>query len=705
MMGRGRSTVGLGGWLLAVWCQSAALVCCQSAVLICCQSAVLVCCQRVVAVDSQLSIELDPSSASLRTAAPLDLTWHVQWYGRSILEGHFNFEVRVGRHLAARCQTDDLVIAPGEQRIHVRLPSPGPEPLWTQPEIDLKLVTQDGTLDMGTTILVGRPGHRACSICVCLGDQDRTHPLEDELIKSLHIEELVADNFPVKLNTTATNWSRDDMPANPLGYSAFDIVVATREGFAMLRSRQLDALDRWVRAGGSLGVLVGAELPPSQLNFLNGLAGAEVNGPLFLGDGTVSPTTPREFAGGAWLSDWGLGRVAVINAEIDYESADSIELLRKIACHLWKVRRGKVDEIIANIDFDPFASKTDLTRGARSMQRQMAAANQRSGSGPQELAYCLMPRDVRVVPLGLIAAILLGYLVLIGPVDYLALGLLGMRRWTWLTFPLVTIATTLFCLVIFHSYLSSQKTGRSLTVRDLVAGGKIVRENRFQMVFTSTRREVTTSVHQGLFTAMDHNRLASMGQGYRVGGGISSMDVDLPRYRGSLPTDYDVVQTVPQWTPLLNRTLSIPRQDQADAFPWDRAKGLLATDAGRQELAQIVHDSLGPQATAIILNRQQQYKLSVGRVLSGVRILEDPRNPRQGEIIALTLDATLSQLSSRWELGLFSLISRISAHGGDSFEDLVLLDQSDPNQWLLLIQLNQEDDLVVLRRLYTGVIQ
>jgi hypothetical protein len=685
-----RTVAGFAGWMLVFCSQLAGSL-------------------AIGALNGQLLVELDPSTSNLRTAAPLDMTWNVQWLGKSILEGHFDFEVRVGSQAVVRCQSHDVVLPPGEQRIRIRVPSPGSQTFWTQPEIHLKLVTKDETLNVGTYLIMGRPGYRAFTLCVCQGDDDRTRSHEDELVKSLHLEGLVSDNFPVKLNTTTTHWNRDDVPTSPLRFCAFDIVVATREGFVKLRAKQLDALDRWVRAGGSLCVLVGEELPADQLDYLNGLAsagdnlaGAKEGGPVFLSDGMVSSLSQQEIDRRMWLSSRGLGRVAVVNAKIVSESIAYKMHLRRIACHLWNVRQGKVDVIVANKILGASLSKNELARQEIITQQQMALANQSSISGGGHLVNCLLPRNVRVVPLGLIATILIGYVVVIGPVDYFVLGFFNLRRWTWFTFPLVTLATTILCVRISHSYLSSQDTGYSLTVRDVDANGHLVRENRFQMVFTSTRREVTTSVQQELFTAMDHQRLDMMRQRTRYAGAMSSMGVELPLYQGRFPVDFNVTQTVPQWTPLLYRTLSIPKEDQKVAFPWDRAKGLLTTDSGRQKLVEIVHASLGPQATATVLNRDLQFQLHGGRAHPGNRV-GNRRHPRAlGEIEPLLSGSIVSSLTIRPALGLYSLISRVSSHGGNSFEDLAMLDPSDPNQWLLLITFNRGNDLVVLRRLYTG---
>jgi hypothetical protein len=679
-MKRHRSTaVRFMGWLLAISCQSS------------------------WALDGLLNAEMDPSTTSLRSAAPLDMTWTVQWLGKSILEGHFDIEVRTGDQVVARCQSHDVVLAPGQQRIRVRVPSLGAQSLWDQPEVELRWVTQDNTLSVGTYLLTGRPGYRAFSICVCQGSEDRTSSNEDVLINSLHIEALVSKDYPVKLNTATTRWNRDDVPTNPLRFCAFDIVVATREGFAKLRAKQLDALDRWVRAGGSLCVLIGEPLPDLQLDFLNNLSAGEEGGTVFLNDGRVAPASERETDSGVWLTAHGLGQVAVVNGSIVSKSDAFDRHFRTIACTLWNVRHCEVDGILDNKKLGASPSDEALARQHDLIQQQMAMANQSAVTGGGELVSRLMPIDVRVVPLGLIAAVLVSYVVLIGPVDYAVLGYLKMRRWTWCTFPLVTLATTVLCMKISNSYLSSQDTGHTLTVRDVDASGHLVRDNQFRLVFTSTRREVTTTVQQMIFTVMDHQGTDAMYMRNRYMGGMNSMGVELPNYRGLYPVDFVVTQTVPQWTPLLYRTLSIPKEDRTIDFRWDKARGLLTSEKGRQELARVVQSSFGSQATAHILNQDLRFLLRAGVVQADGRRQLGHNQFANGRIDPMMPASIQSHLSLQPPFGLFRLISRVSSHGGDSFEDLAMLDSSDPSQWLLLITFDEQDDLVMLRRRYTGL--
>ena len=46
-----------------------------------------------------------------------------------------------------------------------------------------------------------------------------------------------------------------------------------------------------------------------------------------------------------------------------------------------------------------------------------------------------MPEGVRMVPVSVLASILLGFVLWIGPGEYFLLGWLKLRKLTWVTFP------------------------------------------------------------------------------------------------------------------------------------------------------------------------------------------------------------------------------------------------------------------------------
>jgi len=62
----------------------------------------------------------------------------------------------------------------------------------------------------------------------------------------------------------------------------------------------------------------------------------------------------------------------------------------------------------------------------------------------------------------------------------------------------------------------------------------------------------------------------------------------------------------------------------------------------------------------------------------------------------------LMQACCRAPEGLFSIVSQVSPTGGANFEDLTILDPTDPNQWLLVVIVPDGEDYVVYRRLYFG---
>ncbi len=105
------------------------------------------------------------------------------------------------------------------------------------------------------------------------------------------------------------------------------------------------------------------------------------------------------------------------------------------------------------------------------------------------LYQTLMPRDVQMVPLGLIGAVLAAYVVAIGPIDYFLLGLLRMRRLTWILFPLVTIGFAGSTLWLSRWYLGTNDSRRALEIYDVVKGGTVARRTRVELLFLSRRAQ------------------------------------------------------------------------------------------------------------------------------------------------------------------------------------------------------------------------
>ena len=96
--------------------------------------------------------------------------------------------------------------------------------------------------------------------------------------------------------------------------------------------------------------------------------------------------------------------------------------------------------------------------------------------------------------------------------------------------------------------------------------------------------------------------------------------------------------------------------------------------------------AFGAHAQVTLLNGQARYS-------SG-----DARVAQQMPVVA----TVAQQLSARSASGLFAIVSQISPTGGENLEDLALFDETDPNQWLLIVAVRRDGNWIVYRTLFHG---
>jgi hypothetical protein len=322
------------------------------------------------------------------------------------------------------------------------------------------------------------------------------------------------------------------------------------------------------------------------------------------------------------------------------------------------------------------------------------------------LIQILMPRDVQVVPLGLIAAILAAYVLTIGPVDYCLLGFFRQRRLTWILFPVVTIAFAGFTLWLSRSYLGTNDSRRAIDVYDVVRGGVAARHTRIELLFLSEQRELGTDVQNGAFSRIGLGTVSDP-RLPRLPGSSDAGRVEQSAYVGRFPSRYTVGQAIPQWTPVANRFFwidpqpvtiaSSPGANPKAPFDWDDP-GDLTTDAGRTALAARIRGAFGDAACAVVY-RGHRAPLPIRNSIDSLHTWQptlEPYMPRFGT------DTIVYELSARTPEKLFSLASQISPNGGPGLEDLAILDGSDARQSLLVIAVETGSKMTLYRRLYVG---
>ena len=142
----------------------------------------------------------------------------------------------------------------------------------------------------------------------------------------------------------------DALLANPLGFCAFDVVVIADGGLSKLDQGRMDAMRKWIRAGGRLCVVPDGAIERRHANFLTDLFVEHPNPPAMTIDKSGSFVAGWE--GMHVQTTLGLGRVVLINPNRPLReklagekpgrkqsgvSAEAIAYWRQVSGFLWSV--------------------------------------------------------------------------------------------------------------------------------------------------------------------------------------------------------------------------------------------------------------------------------------------------------------------------------------------------------------------------------
>lgn len=680
-----------------------------------------------------LLVEVEYPSNVSRTCGPIRLQLNFDWGGAGVFHGALQLVARdSSRELIGTYVVDHLYLTEGRQSHEIMLPG-------------FRVGTFDDAITLSPTLMAADSGKvwQLNDLQVLVpGDQQRELVVailapettiqsrsENDIVDSLRLERLAPPGpDEPRLLTKMVDWRAEDAPQDPLRYCACDILLLPDEGLKLLQQPHLDALLAWVRAGGGVCFLSGdAELESEHVAFLNALVGAVGDSPTFLRDSQGRLVHELdESAETAVRTPVGLGRaVIVLGPDQAHPRAPH---WTGTAAFLWRVKQAHLETVNAdgfwNWQFALDAAKTATQLGNTSYgnleaAQAMLAANYQPlpTIGLAPLIQRLLPEGIRLVPLSTMGLLLLAYLMAIGPLDYFILGKLGMRKWTWCTFPAITLVFTGFSIGLSNSSMSASVTRRAAVLRDMTAGGALARENRLELLFPSASGVMTTDVGRGLFMPTRFQEFAQLQSGYmdyRTMQVLQEQRSEPAAFQGRMPTQCTVLQRVSQWTPQFNRMLAIPLQQPADLpeFDWDTVPEF-RSPAGLQQLRERISRSFSV-SVADRLRRGLTEPVSAGLFHAGesIPLLGDSTlflsqsdqmvltNTPYGQQWVKQPDSYLRLLSAANQPGFLGVVSGYAPTGGDRFEDLLMLDPTDPRQWLLVVVLPQGDDLLIYRRLY-----
>jgi len=350
------------------------------------------------------------------------------------------------------------------------------------------------------------------------------------------------------------------------------------------------------------------------------------------------------------------------------------------AAFLWKVRH-EWEEVIAHTG----------TWGRREVDSEAAAgrpsriwnrANRSVLRLEDDLTQLLWPEHIQVVPIRIILAVFILFILMIGPGEWFLLGWLRARRFTWLVFPALAILCTWMMAWISRLYLGSNDVRQRLEIVDVGQGGATLRHSTFELLFTGSTRLVEDEVHDALRSALPEasdSRTSSREHG----------QVRMADYHGSLPGHYTLTQTIAQWSPALLREASL----SPIALPWRLDLDAIQQPSDVGPFAQKWLAAEGADHAAVVLIRPHRGTDQWGdRELLRTLAFED--NLTMGEA------DMFSKINTHGKEGRFALFSRMSPAGGALYDDLPFLDSSDPDEFAVIVLQHRDGTKWMVRRLY-----
>jgi hypothetical protein len=446
-----------------------------------------------------LQIEVDYPSNVARTCGPIRLQMTFTWSGPGVFHGDLQLEARdSARERLGVFRVDNVYLTEGEQSLEIMLPG-------------FRVATLDDSITLTPTLIAAETGrqmqHRDLQVLVP-GDLKRELVVaivspesliadrrENDIVDALRLERLAPPEVDSPhLLTKAVDWRAEDAPQDPLRYCACDIVLLPAGGLKLLEEPHLEALLAWVRAGGGVCVLIdGTELEPEHVAWLNTLVTAPDAAPTFLRDSQGRLIHElNEAADTSLQKQYGLGRaVVVVGPDQAHPRAPH---WKHAAAFLWRLRYEHLPRIVSHgkwnhqltLESAQRAPQLGMTGYGNVEVAQQALASDFQPlptMGLTGLIQRLLPDGIRLVPLSTMGLLLLAYLIAIGPLDYFILGKLGMRKWTWCTFPAVTLIFTAFSIGLSNRSMSTTVLRRSAVIRDVAPGGIVARENRLSCCF------------------------------------------------------------------------------------------------------------------------------------------------------------------------------------------------------------------------------
>ncbi len=273
------------------------------------------------------------------------------------------------------------------------------------------------------------------------------------------------------------NMQPDELPEEWQGYSALEALVWIDGRANELRSTaQVDALKQWISSGGKFCVARGntvdlggtaiADLLPTKLGATKQLASLG-GGPLPDAPAIVLENGPRK---GALVRAESSGIPLVVQAPRDAGRVTFAAFDPSRAPFSdWSGSKAFWKWLL-DIDKAPPPPKTNEEQAPRAIGSRLLA--HQAGRFP----------DVAAPEIGGLFLLIILYLVVVGPLDYILLRWLKKLEFTWFTFPAYVVIFTLFILLVGGAFIQRAAHQREIAVVDHFPDTNFVRSRALSAV-------------------------------------------------------------------------------------------------------------------------------------------------------------------------------------------------------------------------------
>ncbi|MSR58841.1 MAG: hypothetical protein EXS05_14515 [Planctomycetaceae bacterium] len=702
---------------------------------------------------SPVKLSITSLVARARSQAPQMIEVSLNNSLNQLLEGELELKFYVGRRLVGEYQSDTLVLSGDTQRFRIMLPPitkhydatavniVGRWLVNGQPQFDL-----GGGLDGEHDLVVPAYWRRWFVIGISRPELARQSREGQAMESSLAFERFNPNMVDrLELTTYPTPIPPRSFPTTAVGYMGFDLLLLEADGFTDLQEAQLSAIATWVEAGGSVLVRPTGPMKPTHIGFLNRLtAGQPQRAPYLLDEQRRLDVNSAAMSEPFVRCHCDLGRAVIVHRPLRPEEDFTTPEWVETSLFLWKYR---VDQAEAVRYLGRWSYQHPNFKGDWRAPHPFAPQEESPAPRLREL---LLPTKVQGIPFWVVVTILSLFLLAIAPGDYYLLGLLRARRYTWLLLTGLSLAFTIGTIQIAERVMGNTDYRTSLVVIDLGREANPVRSSRFELLFTATQKLLETHRQNELYVSIDdripHFLAERSARGYFVAP-ITAEDeqsppvglaADLPVYVGRVPSSYVVRQQMRQWSPLVSRRTAFAEPVDVPQLDWARLdpNSWRDADEGRERLREEIAKA-APDAWVLLFHATRFVELTnelraapdeagvaspndtgLAKLFGPAPVVDESQGNESGgrysnnsyadaalkaagvDADGDLLQAVVKRVSTRPARGLFGVVSRVGPTAADTFEDLPLLDSSNPRAWLLVIVVRRDQDQFVFRKLY-----